>query len=365
MTPASVEPAFAGRLEFIDALRVFACASVVICHVYFAGIFHTTVSHVIPRPLEWALGKTNLGISIFFVISGFVIAYSLRRAKVTGPFIVNFALRRSLRLDPTYWVAILLAIVVSAERTRRVTGSALPTPTVLFRNLFYLQGLTQTQMLVTVSWTLCYEVQFYLVLIVCLAVAHLLAAQARIRETAIAMLLSWPASLMSLAYVCGWAHPPAGLFVDLWYAFYLGWLTWWALDKLVHPAWLWTYAAAVTATLIVHWQWDTVVTLATTIGIYQVGRAGRLGTLCDWPIVRRLAPLTYSVYLIHGFIAVFVLDLGMRWSGDKIATDLLWMAVAVIITVAGAVPLCTFVERPTVRLSQRLKGRALGSVRIW
>ena len=64
---------------------------------------------MVPAPLETALKLGFVGVDIFFVLSGFVIAYSVREARITPRFLGRFALRRSIRLDPPYWITIAIA----------------------------------------------------------------------------------------------------------------------------------------------------------------------------------------------------------------------------------------------------------------
>ncbi len=53
------------------------------------------------------------GVQVFFVLSGFVIAHSLRDNPLTRASIGNFMLRRQIRLDPPYWTMLAIALTVS------------------------------------------------------------------------------------------------------------------------------------------------------------------------------------------------------------------------------------------------------------
>ena len=67
------------------------------------------------------------GVTVFFVISGFVICHALSSKEVTARFIGLFMLRRSIRLDPSYWFCILLALFIlwaPASNTRLLSGIA-------------------------------------------------------------------------------------------------------------------------------------------------------------------------------------------------------------------------------------------------
>ena len=104
----------------INAWRGFAALLVAYFHcrqITWIGIqqFHktgarldlNTVFSYLTFPIAWG----SAGVPIFFVISGFVIAYSVRNARVTPGYLANYALRRSVRLDPPYWTTIAFVLL--------------------------------------------------------------------------------------------------------------------------------------------------------------------------------------------------------------------------------------------------------------
>ncbi|RYG67778.1 acyltransferase, partial [bacterium] len=141
------------------------------------------------------------GVEIFFVLSGFVIAHSLWGQRITPRFAGNFALRRSLRLDPPYWVMILFCMFwpylvfptklegffARFDGWRGIVVNALYLPDIIWwrdalgwiaqrlPNSAWWQSVLPIvwhDRIVGVAWTLCLEVQFYLAYIVLLAVAQ-------------------------------------------------------------------------------------------------------------------------------------------------------------------------------------------------
>jgi len=87
------------------------------------------IDSLIYRVLTAALNGRGAVVA-FFVISGFVIMQSMRNAQITPGFIGRFAVRRSLRLDPPYWVTIAAMIVLSMVSGRlQKDHAALPLPT--------------------------------------------------------------------------------------------------------------------------------------------------------------------------------------------------------------------------------------------
>src|SRR5208282_311558 len=92
------------RFLLVDALRGIAAMSVVVFHLA-EGHHVDQFMTVAPVWLITVIEHGDLGVAIFFVLSGFVIAHSLYGRNVTLSLAGRFMLRRSLRLDPPYWVA--------------------------------------------------------------------------------------------------------------------------------------------------------------------------------------------------------------------------------------------------------------------
>ncbi|MEO1183425.1 MAG: acyltransferase family protein [Cyanobacteria bacterium J06636_27] len=88
------------HFHFVDSLRGIGAIWVVLYHIYATGKL-VDLSNFLPDRLEYIAFKLgNLGVAIFFVLSGFVIAHSLRNAKINPSYVGRFSLRRLLRLSP-------------------------------------------------------------------------------------------------------------------------------------------------------------------------------------------------------------------------------------------------------------------------
>ncbi len=90
-----------------DGLRAFAVLWVLLYHAPRTG-FHT---------VDLWLGAGDLGVDLFFVISGFLITTLILREKPSplGSRLKRFYIRRSLRIFPLYYLAIFLYWVASAR----------------------------------------------------------------------------------------------------------------------------------------------------------------------------------------------------------------------------------------------------------
>lgn len=152
------------RLPVIDALRGAAALGVL--------LFHSLGAFDSPGQLHPFLGGLwhltdhgHLGVSIFFSLSGWCIAQRLqsawRRREATWHFLGD----RLLRIFPTYWAALFIAVALRllAVPFRDTTVAAnLPAgPRAWVADLLLLQPYLGTVAFVLVSWSLVYELGFY------------------------------------------------------------------------------------------------------------------------------------------------------------------------------------------------------------
>ena len=67
------------RFAFVDALRGMAALGVAAYHIFRYGPLAAAAEPVLPNAVNGALHHGWIGVQIFFVISGFVIAYAPAR----------------------------------------------------------------------------------------------------------------------------------------------------------------------------------------------------------------------------------------------------------------------------------------------
>jgi peptidoglycan/LPS O-acetylase OafA/YrhL len=85
------------RVQALDLLRLAAVLGVVLFHYGFRGPTAFNINHVAVPELGWIGRYGFLGVPIFFVISGFVIAYS-----AVGRTATTFAIARFARIYPCF-----------------------------------------------------------------------------------------------------------------------------------------------------------------------------------------------------------------------------------------------------------------------
>ncbi len=351
------------RFAFIDGLRGLASLSVALSHLVW----------LLPYPLP-LLEYGMHGLEAFFVISGFVIAHALRRTHVTFAFVGNFLLRRSVRLDPAYWIAILGQLFVLW-----LWSEPLPSLAVIGLNAAYLHDLAQVAHVVEVSWTLCLEFQFYIVYVMVLGLSQLLAARLATPVGRVRMALFGSLTVLSVLSGIPWGIHPwleaignvPGLFVSLWYMFFLGVAVQWTLTNELHRAWFVAFLVALGA---VAWLWrdpvlvprdeiSPAIALATALLVYAAGSLGRLPAALGQGWLQYFGRISYSLYLVHVMVGMNLVYLGELLHGSGPVAMIAWFLAAFGASVLAAHLLYVAVERPSLRLIERLKGRQLAQPR--
>lgn len=148
----------AGRDPVLDGLRAIAVLAVVIGH----AINFRWADHVHSYVLEHAAGAASeIGVQIFFLISGFVITRLLisERRKNGKVDVGGFYIRRICRIFPPLAAYILTVAVLSYMGYIDVTGTAILAGGSFVCNL----GITSCTWFVGHTWTLSVEEQFYLI----------------------------------------------------------------------------------------------------------------------------------------------------------------------------------------------------------
>jgi peptidoglycan/LPS O-acetylase OafA/YrhL len=144
------------RFPLLDSVRAIAALSVLVFHASLWSQITLTGSVAAPF-----LSRLDVGVAIFFVLSGFLLYRPFVRARLLGgraPRVAAYGWRRVLRIVPAYWVA-LTVIAVALP----LSGVFEPGHAVVYYGFLQvygdlvLGGITQ-------AWSLCVEIAFYALL---------------------------------------------------------------------------------------------------------------------------------------------------------------------------------------------------------
>lgn len=143
------------RLLNLDALRGIAAFLVVWQHSSELFVRNPDIAQrgTLLADIAATVDFGRIGVICFFLISGFVIPYSLSGPRAS---VGRFAIRRVFRLYPVYWTSIILAVVCAAA----LNNQHFPTATIV-ANTTMLQGLFGFENIQGLYWTLTIELIFY------------------------------------------------------------------------------------------------------------------------------------------------------------------------------------------------------------
>lgn len=147
------------RIGSIQALRAIAANMVVVSHLAVVEVKYGHGHAILPSGDD--LGR--LGVHLFFVISGFVIAMVAEAADDWR----SFLWARVSRIYPIYWFYTAIVLAVAASAPGMVNSSVAGTPS-LWRSIFLFPDYTLPWL--AVGWSLVYEMYFYISITVILAV---------------------------------------------------------------------------------------------------------------------------------------------------------------------------------------------------
>jgi peptidoglycan/LPS O-acetylase OafA/YrhL len=321
------------RVAILDPLRGIATLSV-------AWFHFTNNNPVLPQgSLLRASGSYAwLGVEMFFVISGFVIPWALYQGRYRLRDFGRFMLRRMIRLDPSYLVAILITIALgylsAASPAYKGAPYEVTIPQVL-AHVAFLNVVTGHPWINEVFWTLAVEFQFYLML--GLIFPFLVSGRKTLRYGALVLL-----------GLCGLTLNPEGSLFPYLFVFLAGILTCQLkLDFIPLPAYALGLVLCIGGNLATIGGPHAIVATATALLI-------AFSSAWSSRFLAFFGAISYPLYLLHGPIGGRTVNfLGrMEWIRDNPVASI---AAAFATSIFAAFLLHLFVEVPTRRLASSIR----------
>lgn len=286
----------AKRLDHLTALRFFAALMVFVVHMSFF------------LPSSWPLDNLAIGVSFFFILSGFVLTWS---ARTNDPPTVFFR-RRFARIFPVYLLTwcfgVLLVISAHGALDAKTLGVTLFLGQAwLPQHQFYFR-------INLVAWSLSCEAFFYLCFPFVLAVLRRLSAGARMVLTGTCLVVTClvvpligqrlhPTSLANwFVYIC-----PATRFFEFLLGMLIGLAMRGGWRIRLAPGWAGAIVAvAVVATFHVPWVFRkeavTVIPLALLIVCVTTAQLDGAASPLSRRWLVRLGEWSFAFYMIHALL---------------------------------------------------------------
>lgn len=388
--PRAAEPTSgADRFPCFDGFRAAAALSVLVFHV--AATARSSLRPDGPGPY---LARLDVGVAVFFLISGFLLYRPFVAAHLEarpGPAVAQFFKRRFLRIFPAYWLATTAVVYVFRSWAGGVITDV--KTFVLYYSLTHSYNYGTIFAPLLQAWTLATEVAFYVFLPVWalavrkIAVGAAPARRLRIELMALASLFVLSFAYRALVLVYAPDHRAGQLLMWLpaWLdLFAMGmalaairtWITFrgepapFGLGRAAAPAACWALAA------LTFWAVSTRIgvdpsvpgfTTAQDIGVHELyglaafffllpgifGRQdeGLIRRLLRSRVAQSLGLVSYGIYLWHeNWIAEY-----LDWRNLRVFSAPFWPMLGAVLglTVVSAAVSYVVVERPALGLKRR------------
>jgi exopolysaccharide production protein ExoZ len=340
------------KLLALQGLRALAAAMVVQIH----GVDNYVLKALNRGADDPGMGRGfgGLGVQLFFCISGYIILKSAENLPANVPAALNFIKRRLIRVVPIYWLVTFFYIV----KFHLEGHPAMPAD--VFRSFLFIPFTNDSGLMrpvLGVAWTLNYEMFFYALM----AVAVALFARWRVVMVITGLLsLTLVGQLLDL--------PPNPIRVTTWLLLANNWLLFFVVGLVVarlpsyvsmpHLAWQSAFALAA-ATIATHmvlsqsfawyashadWMAMGACGLAVLTATNTRDLAHGPNTWSDWLV--KAGDGSYSTYLVHGTILGFTARLVGKYTTEDWSMPFSF-AMVLVCSIAGY-QVFKFIEMPLI-----------------
>lgn len=322
------------RRVFYSVTAVRGLAALAVCWFHVAGWSYPLPPGLLRRTahLGW------MGPHIFFIVSGFVVPWSLYVMGYRWRDAHRYLGRRLLRLDPPYFATIALVLVLAYLGSWLGVGDPRPVfdPVRLLSHIAYLASILGDNWYNPVFWTLAIEFQFYL--FIGLMLPWLANPNTQIRRIAmVACLAAYAPFAAGPGYTWVTGYLPLFMLGFVLFQRHAGLI---GRGELV--AWVLLLASLVAFTFVPYLA-------ATSVAAFGFMLLDRFRS----HIVEFFGRISYSLYLTHWPVGILILRFAYQWElGDtqKIAVAFSAMAACVLI----AWLFYRLVELPSIHLARRM-----------
>ena len=347
-----------GRFLALDGLRGVAALLVLVFHAFWSTADSEWTREHLLEPVTVGTGFMRSGVAVFFVISGFVIAYSTRRLHDADSS-WRFIARRQIRLDPPYYAMIAVALLIEGAQ-RLIPGLEYReyNAGVVVLNMLYLQDIVGVPSVLAVAWTLCLEVQFYLIVVIVALTAGRVGRTVEVRtRMQVGAMLALTTTSLALA-LFGVSTGPWVL--GAFWMFGIGMVLAWFVTGVIR---MWVVGAIFTG-LIAWGIGMSAVNRADPWGghWFAIGTAVLVGLLAvaGWlqrspgRVMLYFGRISYSLYLAHLPVLIVVTGVLVKLLPDSLPARVFGILLGMAAAIASAHLLHRFVEARAIRWSKRI-----------
>jgi peptidoglycan/LPS O-acetylase OafA/YrhL len=327
----------------LDGLRGLLALSVVLLHYGInSAVQRLSHGHLVGFTFQ-------LSVDFFFILSGFVLAYSMRRGR---PSLGAFALKRVFRLVPVHYVclAALLAMSIATHLSVPYLPKPLAASTIAGDFALATPVVWPSRDSVNVpSWSVAWEL--YLPIVALMAGGLVLPAVRR--SSAVLVLLGCCGLSVAAVGVAQGGHLygiRAGLGLATGACLFAAWSVG-GLPRRPMPGLLYALIAAMGGVMLASASYPLVAATFPWVAVATVVVGTRTRSLLSTPPIAWLGRISYTLYMVHVPVLVAVLLV----AGDRINNSLTLKGATVALAMLAATALSRWVERPAMEYGRRLR----------
>jgi peptidoglycan/LPS O-acetylase OafA/YrhL len=340
LPPNMVKPQV--HLGVLDLLRGFAALFVVLFHFtgdsHVGGALAKFYSPFMRDTFSWGF----LGVDIFFVISGFIIPYSIWNISYTIQDFRKYMIKRVVRICPPAYCIIGFILVQWYIVDRFLHHDAKLISTIslgqVLSNLFFLVPLTQYKWFNGVFWTLAIEFQFYIILGLTFKYLYI--------KSKLPVFICVGVLLGLACHIPGFG---GGNFLTYSPLFFIGGATLLFYKSKINKS-----AFLVTLLVFFSLSWSS---LSLAAGLFGLVTALVIAFVkVQHPLFKFIGTISYSLYLTHFLVGSTVeFFLSKVFSPMTEIQNVIGIAICVIFSCAASYVYFLLIEKPFLKIARRLK----------
>lgn len=309
------------KINSIVLLRAIAALGVCFVHIQMSTGFQ------INPFFDYLIINGQQGVVIFFVISGFILPYSLFKKKYQIKDFFSFILKRSVRVDPPYWCCIVLLFILIP-----LPLSALNLKSIFLHLTYLVPFIKSAEWYSGIFWTLSIEFQFYIILGLLYPVLSRL-------HISLSILIILLLSALCIKYTV------KGIIIGNVYQFAFGYIAFLAYTNLLNRRWFWIVFVLFSTYIILAKSTIGGVVPALTVAFLILYKKDAKVAILSF-----LGNISYSLYLVHipaSLIIIRLLSSSLKNSGI-IAIACLSFSILI------AYLFYVLIEKPALKLSKSI-----------
>lgn len=321
------------KIPVLDSIRAFSALAVCLFH-----FVCTTKNFIHNQTINDFFSTGKFGVQSFFVISGFVIPWSMYHSGYKLKHVFKFLYKRFLRLEPPYIVSIILAIIFIWIRNTYYVNNGNETGINLnqiFLHVGYLIPFQEThQWLNSVYWTLAIEFQYYIFM----TVAFVLISGKLIN-------LRW----LLYALCLGGTFLGSDQLLPFWLPYFLLGIVLYLFKTKQITAVEFGIVIAISFILL-FFRYPFFMLIYASIPVFFILFFERMKIIA----LNSIGKYSYSLYLLHSIIGSAFVNVCSHYVTDSITKFIVIMA-GLFISILSAFLLYRTIELPSQRLSSSVK----------